>query len=64
MSDIPPLTGRITEVGRGADGQNEAVFDIGRGQLVTLRGMSDTVTKALAVNIFKFARIEVTVHDE
>lgn len=61
---VPSFSGRIIECGRSTDGQNEVVIDVGRGQHIKVSGISDTVVKSFARNLYKHASIEVTIHDE
>lgn len=60
ITPVPDIGGRIVGAGRGANG-NEVQIDIGRGQCIRIVGASDTVTKAFALNLFKYVLIEFGV---
>lgn len=65
MSSEDPgsVGGRIIECGRNL-GVNEVVIEVGRGQMIKILGLSDTVTKQFAANLYKYVQIRFGVqHD-
>lgn len=61
--EIGDISGRIIEAGRGGS-INSVTVDCGHGHCITLSGMSDTVTKQFAANLYKYVLIEFGVqHD-
>lgn len=63
-AEIGALTGRVVEVGRGGDTRNSVSIDAGHGQIIMIDGISDTVTKQFAANLYKYVSIEVTVQND
>lgn len=60
---IPDISGRIVEAGRGG-GVNQVSVDCGHGHYITISGMSDTVCKSFAANLYKYVLIEFGVRDD
>lgn len=57
------VVARVTEVGReGACSQIR--LDVGRGQIITITGLSDTVAKQFAMNLFRPVTMSFEAHDE
>lgn len=62
--DPGSVGGRILECGREKGGRNEVVIEVGRGQNITISGLSDTVTKQFAMNLYKYVLVTFGVqHD-
>lgn len=60
---IGDIGGRIVEAGRPG-GKNFVTIDCGHGHHIEISGMSDTVTKQFAANLYKYVLIEFGVqHD-
>lgn len=62
-SFISDIRGRITECGR-ENGVNEVSVDCGRGLIIKISGLSDTVTKEFAMNLYRPVLIEFGVQSE
>ena len=65
MADaIPGVSGRIIDCGRETTGENQVTVYCGQGQHITIRGLSDTVTKKFAENLYRAIMIEFEVRDD
>ncbi|CAB4183243.1 hypothetical protein UFOVP1077_48 [uncultured Caudovirales phage] len=63
FTGILEVSGRIVEVGR--DGMKSSVsIDCGRGEVLTLTGVSDMTAKQFARNLFKYVELRFDVKDE
>lgn len=58
------FSGRIVEAGRehGISGPNQVVIDVGGGKCITISGMSDTVVRSFARNLYQHVSVDVAVH--
>lgn len=60
---IFPVTARVCEVGREG-GISMVKLDVGRGHVITITGISDTLVKQFARSLFKPVTVSFEVHDE
>jgi len=60
---VGDITGRIVEAGRPG-GKNFVTIDCGHGHCIELGGMSDTVTKQFAANLYRYVTISFEVQKD